>query len=657
MQDSLKIIVLGPVNGRLEAAFAKLAALHAKNNFSCAIATGDLFHDESADAEGSGGLGAAAADDQLAKLLAGDLVVPVPTYFTAGTRPFPRRVAAKLAALHEEEAAAAAADAEAQAQKGGQNEHETADAGADPDSGGTICPNLYYLGTRSVTRTVDGLRIVALGGRLDAGGTGVARAELSREDGVVPLHTPADVRTAQWPRGVWRGSRVALPEGLLARDANDANADAAASSASFANDELADLQEQAFFYEREPFVHPARPEDDPAAPAVTRFLALAAWGNAARAKALYAFALPMAGAPGAGAQLPTGCTPSPFLQRDANNKRRRAALEADPYSRFAQQGGDEVDANGRYHNKRHRRRDHQRPPPPGPDQCYFCLANPNLPTHMVCSIGTDAYLATAKGPLPASTTFAAEGLAFPGHMLIVTLSHAPTLAAAAAEAAAAGGGGGGGAGGASGAAATAGAANATYTEMTRFREGLQALVAAQSRGRLGAVTWEISRQRNVHVHWQTVPVPAGLVRQGLVAAAFRVEAAQLKLPALEDVKAADHGRHFVDDDDGGDFVRVWLWAPAEAAPGESEDTPSGAAAAAASANSRQPATLQILRMRLDDPHQRFDLQYARRVMAKLLGLEATRTVWQECVQTEAEETADVAAFRTAFAPWDFTLQE
>ncbi len=41
-------------------------------------------------------------------------------------------------------------------------------------------------------------------------------------------------------------------------------------------------------------------------------------------------------------------------------------------------------------------------------------------------------------------------------------------------------------------------------------------------------------------------------------------------------------------------------------------------------------------------------------MAKLLGLE-DRMVWQDVVQSEEEETADVAAFREAFNEWDFTV--
>jgi hypothetical protein len=53
--------------------------------------------------------------------------------------------------------------------------------------------------------------------------------------------------------------------------------------------------------------------------------------------------------------------------------------------------------------------------------------------------------------------------------------------------------------------------------------------------------------------------------------------------------------------------------------------------------------------------QRFDLQFGRRVMAKLLGLE-DRLIWQDCEQSVEEESKDVEAFRQAFKDWDFTLE-
>ena len=57
-------------------------------------------------------------------------------------------------------------------------------------------------------------------------------------------------------------------------------------------------------------------------------------------------------------------------------------------------------------------------------------------------------------------------------------------------------------------------------------------------------------------------------------------------------------------------------------------------------------------MRLDDGF-RFDLQFGRRVMAKLLGLE-DRADWKNVVQPILDETQDVHKFKEAFESWDFT---
>lgn len=619
-------IVLGSVNGQFASAFKKLGALHAKNQFACCIATGNLFGEDD-------------DDDELAQLLSGQIEVPVTTYFTVGTQPFPARIAARL-----EEAAQ-----------------------SDDGDGNEICPNLHYLGKRSVTKTAEGLRIVALGGLLvedsgEASADGVVRAGPST-DACLPFHSVADeaslrgahgadiLLTAIWPRGILRGSaQTVFPEGSgldpsRVIPASDGLADLVtalrpryhltASPDVFGKD---GDEKTTFFYEREAFFHPERPDSSHSlAIDVTRFLSLASWGNAATAKALYAFALSHE----APTLVPAGCTPSPFLGRNANGQRkRRAPLEAEPFSRFSQ---DHHGGGGR-HGKRSRRDGHRHSPPPGPDRCFFCLSNPNLPTHMLASIGDDAYLATAKGPLPLSTTFAEQGLAapevdaseartgaegksFPGHMIIVPLSHAATISAGAMHS------------NDPGAAADNGQVTATKTfrEMTRFRESLQAMVASRSRQRLGTVTWEISRQRNVHVHWQLVPVPAKLVVGGLVEAAFRVEAAHLKLPPLvEDTTSPKGEDPYVPIQ--GDYFRVWIW-------GEEVD-----------GDGHEKIVGKTLVMHLDEG-ARFDLQYGRRVVAKLLGLEATRAVWQECSQTEAEEEADVAAFRAAYAPWDFTLAE
>ncbi|KAK4132380.1 hypothetical protein BT67DRAFT_457479 [Trichocladium antarcticum] len=543
-----KIFVLGSVNGQLKPAFAKLSTLHAKNVFSFAIATGNLFGGDDQD------------DEQLTDLLEGRLEIPCPTYFTVGTTPLPQRVVERIEKDEE------------------------------------IAHNLHYLGKRSVTKTSEGVRIVALGGILD---TNIV-AGLSKEQHE-PIHTEGDAKTlrgannadilltAMWPSDIWKNSSKARDMQLGAESAPSSQTIAELCEALKPRYHFA-MSPDNFCFEREPFFPETTEGDKDKGIAITRFISLAPWANKAKAKSMYAFTLNRE----AIITPPVGSTLTPFFKPAA---KKRTADQAE-FSRFG---------HGHDHDNRRRKHRRERSPPPGPDRCFFCLSNPNLPTHMVCSVGDDAYLATAKGPLPAGDTFRKQGLDFPGHLIITPLTHAPSLSAAAVGEDEAG---------------------KTFAEMKRFRDSLQGMVAATSKRKLGAVTWEINRARNIHVHWQFLPVPAALVSKGLVEAGFRVLAEDMKLGKFT-VKDFDTA-----DEVAGDYFRVWIWA-------EEDDAEGG----------RVVGKSLLLQF---DEGIRFDLQYPRKVMAKLLGLE-DRTFWQDVVQSEGEEAADVAAFRKAFKEWDFTL--
>lgn len=76
-------LVLGSINGALEPAFKKIATLHAKNDFSFVLITGNLFGLE---------------DDQtsVSSLLDGAFNIPVTTYFTVGTTPLPAQLVERI---------------------------------------------------------------------------------------------------------------------------------------------------------------------------------------------------------------------------------------------------------------------------------------------------------------------------------------------------------------------------------------------------------------------------------------------------------------------------------------------------------------------------------------------------------------------------------
>ncbi|CEN61989.1 Putative CwfJ domain protein [Aspergillus calidoustus] len=554
-----KIIVIGNVNCELQDVFTKLAKLHVKQSFSFAIIAGDLFGECSTEQELK----------QMTDLLSGHIAVPLPTYFTLGSKPLPARVIEQIEANDE------------------------------------VCPNLYFLGKRGTLKTSEGIRIVALGGNLedatdskDKYHPGYAESDART---LIGAHHADILLTHQWPKGIRAGSKVPFPEEVAPPQETQCIADLV--SALKPRYHLSSTHD-GFFYEREPFFH-LPTEDSPDAKPLTRFISLAPYSKTSKQKWMYAFTLNPKAAPAL--TIPVGATASPFSITAM--KRKPLPDQNSSFSRFAPTD---------HHDHHQRPRKRARAPPPGPEQCFFCLSNPNIATHLITSIGTEAYLTTAKGPLPTSKTFS-PSLNFPGHMLIIPFSHTPTLNSITDTA----------------------SRKETYAEMNKYRSALHTMLHARSGSSatpLGAVTWEVSRSSGIHTHWQFLPVPADLVTRGLVEAAFKVEAENLKYPKFERPTAgADEQSESDPSAEPGDFFRLWIWGPPPA------DSTEG------------KGSEKTLLLQLTDDF-RFDLQFGRRVMAKLMGLEK-RINWKDDVQSQAEEESDAAAFKEAFKEFDFTLEE
>lgn len=567
----MRSIITGSVKGNFPTVFEKLSKLHTKQSFSLAIILGDLFADP-ADAS-------VQDEENVKSLVEGKIPVPLPTYFTLGSHHLPHQVIEKLQKTEDE-----------------------------------VCPNLYFLNKRSTTKTSEGLRIVTLGGTLDPAVT----AGVSKER-FLPFHTVGDAHalrgaksadiliTSHWPLSIRSGSRVNSPDHVTLPLEEQCVADLCSTLKPRYHFTTSDET----FYEREPFFH-LTDQGQPETTSITRFISLAAFDNPSKQKSLYAFTIdPAAGQP----ILPPGTTASPFT----SSKRRRPLPEEEhSYSRFVQPPSKEHE-----HSKKRSRRHH----PPTPQQCFFCLANPNLATHLITSIANDSYLATAKGPLTNSSTFAS--LSYPAHILIVPLAHSPTLHAIPDPESRA----------------------STIKEMHQYRRALQCYLSHASKDvPLGAVTWELSRASGIHIHWQLLPVAAELVERGLVAAAFRVEAENEKYAAFHSSPETSNE---------GDYFRLWIWRPdfplapptgaKEAADGTISPTVSVAPSVGDGGSGIEISlTLPI------PPGARFDVQFGRRVMAKLLGLE-TRMDWRDCGQEVDEESRDAEAFKKDFRPWDFSL--
>ena len=556
-------MVVGAINGRIDLVFEKLVKLQTKNAFSFVIIVGDLFADP---------LTASSEDGTIvSSILEGKLSVPLPTYFTVGNHAFPQRVQEHLEQNH-----------------------------------GELCTNLFYLGKRSTTKTSEGIRIVTLGGSLDPNVT----AGLSK-DKYLPFHTEGDVKslhgantadiliTTDWPTMVREGSKISLPDHSKEPLAEPYISHLCATLKPRYHFSVSPH----FFYEREPFFHQPSGDQMDIKP-VTRFISLASFDNPTKQKWLYAFSLDPKASPSL--TLPNGTTASPFVQ---NSKKRRLPTQDDSYSRFSHNDG----------YQRHSKRPRQ--PPPSPSECFFCLSNPNIATHLITSIATDTYLTTAKGPLSTDSTFPA--LNCPAHVLIIPLSHSPTFESM-----------------------EIGTRENTYKEMQRYRSALQSMVARESKLDLGAVTWEVSRSGGIHVHWQFLPVPSHLIKKGFVEAAFNVEAENEKYPPFKTKDIGDGSK------EKSDYFRVWIW--------EAQGTESNEAMKDIEPGDKdsflKPAMKETSLVLPITANFRFDLQFGRRVMAKLLQLPG-RFDWKACTQTQIAESNDSETFKKLFKKYDFSLEE
>ena len=148
-------------------------------------------------------------------------------------------------------------------------------------------------------------------------------------------------------------------------------------------------------------------------------------------------------------------------------------------------------------------------------------------------------------------------------------------------------------------------------------------------------------------------MPAALATKGLVEAAFKVEAENEKYPATFKAKAIGDGTA-----EQGDYFRVWIWRPRESS-AESTFLDGGSSSAndgdgGKKKEERGEGEEKELVLPLSAEF-RFDLQFGRRVMAKLLGLEG-RMQWKDCTQSDAEEKQDAQRFKDAFKPFDFSLE-
>lgn len=283
---------------------------------------------------------------------------------------------------------------------------------------------------------------------------GYAKADVESLVGFAsrPSYSGVDVLlTARFPAGV--AGNAAPPSDLTAARSNCVGSAAAAQALRpryhFAGGTSA-------FYERAPYSNllPGMPPRN-----ATRFFGLAAVGNAAKEKWIYAFNLePMSTMdPATLLTPPPGLTPSPYTHGRVPPPPPHAAPQGSFF--FGHQGGAPPKGGG---ERKRRRVDNGPREPSGP--CWFCLGGPEVEKHLVTAIGKTVYVALAKGGLTSD------------HVLVLPIKHVPSSLALDPE---------------------------TRAELTQYKEALRRFFTQQGKA---CVMWE-RNMRSQHLQLQVCPIP------------------------------------------------------------------------------------------------------------------------------------------------------
>lgn len=226
-----------------------------------------------------------------------------------------------------------------------------------------------------------------------------------------------------------------------------------------------------------------------------------------------------------------------------------------------------------------------------PQDCFFCLSNPNLESHMVVAIGTQSYLAVAKGPMPLPQ----RPLDISGHAIIIPIDHVPTLQPELEQ----------------------------RQEMDKF---LRSLAEAFLSQKFAMVSFEISRPDNVHIHIQLMPVPLENVNATFDRALEeRTRQNNQRAERNQELHFTDHQEEVEKITKSGNFIRFIVF-------GEQEP---------------RSVVAQL------DPEKPVDLQFPRRVLAFHLKC-PKRTYWNRCTQTKGQESGECDRFKRFFQNHDFT---
>ncbi len=408
-------LVCGDVRGNLDRLFKKASKVHksAHGPFAALFCVGSTLADPDTGAS------------DIDAYIKGEKQCPLPTYFIGG------------------------------------REHESARALLSPISdGGEVAPGLRYLGRSGVVE-VSGLRVGYLSGvhspmyfrnrtpdaarrakyqdHYEEGDVAaLIAAAVSADDGKSPPEPVDILLTSEWAKGYYKLYTPAQLPPVATQPATGAGSPVV-------SDVAISLAPRYHFAANERCFHKLRPYRNDNADHVTRFVGLADLRNKdKKQKSLFACNVAPLRTMDAAArrQRPENSTLCPYNYRPPAAKRpapagteaqeplKRIRLQKEDLSQFAQQqqqrfvgdygGGARAwrwDAGVRPGARRGGGPARPaRPAVPKRTDCWFCLASPKVEEHLIVSVGTEAYVAMAKGPL------------VPGHLIVLPIQHVSKMA-------------------------------------------------------------------------------------------------------------------------------------------------------------------------------------------------------------------------------------
>lgn len=417
MGDKLKILVSGDVRGKFKALMKRVSTVNEKSGpFDYLLCVGDFF---------------GPSDDEWNLLKSGKIQAPITTYVL------------------------------------GPNTDEQSSKYSDIN-GCELCPNISYFGKRGVFNTSNGLKIAYVSGKDD----GVSDSSFSDSDILcvrdVCLRGQSNFKgvdilvTSCWPHGISNLDKKAgsnLPLG-----SSGLSWLAAHIKPRYHFSALNDIH-----YERPPYKNESAQGD--ISQHNTRFVALASVGNSAKQKWLYALSIvPIDRMKASELYLgTTDETASPFSGLVFQSNPKGAQEQSSQFFYDMNAPADRRGKRGRNDDAGHERKKRERPVF-DQEKCWFCLSSPQVEKHLVISIGTEAYLAMAKGGL------------VDDHVLILPVTHHQS---------------------------TAEAPQSLLDEIERFKEALKKMCSKQKK----AVVFYERNYKTSHMQIQAIPIPQNATKE------------------------------------------------------------------------------------------------------------------------------------------------